>query len=64
MVAPSEALVGALVMAGHGAALPSAVRRYGGVKISPSAWLMAQPPHSPPPPVKTRPSGRRRAPLW
>lgn len=52
------------VMAGRGLDEPSALSRYGGVNTDPSAWLVAQSPHRPPPPEKTRPSGSRLATLW
>jgi hypothetical protein len=38
--------------------------RFGGVKISPSKWFVAQSPQRPPPPVNTRPSGISSATLW
>lgn len=52
------------VMSGRGFGDPSALSRYGGVKTAPSAWLVAQSPHSPPPPENIRPSGSRLATLW
>ena len=38
-VSPGVALVGAAVMTGRAAAVPSGFSRYGGVKICPSRWL-------------------------
>src|SRR4051812_45232483 len=64
MVLPAVAVVGAAVIVGRGLGVPSALSRYGGVKISPSKRLVGQEPHSPPPPEKTRPSGRSSATLW
>src|SRR5690242_19355109 len=65
MLSPFVAVAGAAVMTGRDAALPSEFSRFGGVKISPSKWLVAQPvPHRPPPPVNTRPSGISSATLW
>jgi len=56
------AVEGADVITGRVAREPSAFSRYGGVKTWPSKWLVAQPvPHSPPPPVNTRPSGMSSA---
>src|SRR5947207_2990995 len=62
--APLAAAAGAAVIFGRTAREPSALSRYGGVKISPLKWLVAQEPHSPPPPVNTRASGMSRATLW
>ena len=64
MSAPFAAVAGAVVITGRDAAVPSALSRYGGVKISPSKWFVPQVPHRPPPPVKTRPSGISSATLW
>src|SRR5690349_418080 len=64
-VVPGAALEGTPpVMTGRGLGDPSASSRYGGVKTAPSAWLVAQSPHRPPPPEKIRPSGSRLATLW
>ena len=41
-VSPGEALVGAAVMIGRAAAVPSPFSRYGGEKICPSRWLTLQ----------------------
>ena len=46
MVAPLAAVAGAEVMDGRDAGEPSGSSRYGGVKISPSKWLLAQPPRT------------------
>ena len=48
MVLPAAAVVGALVIAGRGRGVPSGLSRYGGVKICPSAWLVAQAAAQPP----------------
>jgi hypothetical protein len=61
---PFEAVVADRVMVGRVAGLPSALKRYGGLKIWASKWLVAQSPQSPPPPEKTRPSCSRTAVLW
>lgn len=51
-------------MAGRNSGAPSALNRYGGLKTWPSKWLVAQPPHRPPPPRNTVASGSRRPTEW
>jgi hypothetical protein len=60
---PRAAVAGALTMPGRALAVPSGLRRYGGVKICPLGWFVAHVPQSPPPPENTRPSGSRTATL-
>lgn len=60
----SPALSALRVIEGLTAAEPSELKRYGGEYISALRWFTPQPPHRPPPPTNTRPSGTSTALLW
>ena len=59
IVCPVWAEDGADVIVGRVRRVPSVLNRYGGLKIWPSGWLVAQVPHRPPPPEKTRAVGEQ-----